>query len=125
MPTTGGRSEERRSLVGLRAICRRLPECVETTTFGHPTFQAGRKRTFAVLDDHEQPGMICLVFKADPVEQARLVDGVRFFRSKFGARHGWTAMRVDAKTDWRRARRHVLGSYRRVALKRMLAALDG
>ena len=38
----------------LRAICRRLPEVIETTTFGHPTFQAGKKKTFVVLDDHER-----------------------------------------------------------------------
>ena len=34
-------------------------------------------------------------------------------------------MRVDAETDWRRAGEHIVASYRRVALKRMLAALDG
>ena len=31
-------------------------------------------------------------------------DGVQFFMSKFGAKHGWTAMRVDARTDWRRVK---------------------
>jgi NAD(P)-dependent dehydrogenase (short-subunit alcohol dehydrogenase family) len=101
------------------------PSVIETTTFGHPTFQAGKKRTFVVLDDHEQPEMLCLVFKADRAEQAALVDGVRFFASKFGAKHGWTAMRVDARTDWRRAKALVVASYRRVALKRMVVALDG
>ncbi|HEX9161418.1 MAG TPA: MmcQ/YjbR family DNA-binding protein [Thermoanaerobaculia bacterium] len=108
----------------LRAICTALPECVETTTFSHPTFQAGKKRTFAVLDDHEQPGMMCLVFKADRGLQSDLVDGKRFFASKFGAKHGWTAMRVDARTDWRRAKTLIIASYRLVALKRMIAALD-
>jgi hypothetical protein len=69
--------------------------------------------------------MLCLVFKADRAVQAGLVDGVRFFASKFGAKHGWTAMRVDARTDWRYAKGLVVASYRRVALKRMVAALDG
>ena len=117
--------EEHEALAKLRAICRGLPESVETTTFGHPTFQAGKKRTFVVLDDHEQPGMLCLVFKAERAEQARLIDGVRFFASKFGAKHGWTSMCVGAKTDWRLAKRLVVASYRRVALKRMVATLDG
>ncbi len=93
-------------------------------TFGHPTFQAGKKRTFVVLDDHERAGMLCLVFKADRAEQARLVDGERFFPCKFGAKHGWTSMRVDAQADWRQAKELVVESYRRVALKRMVAALD-
>jgi hypothetical protein len=56
---------DRKGLEKLRAICSVLPESVETKTFGHPTFQGGKKRTFVVLDDHEQPGMLCLVFKAD------------------------------------------------------------
>ncbi len=115
--------EEHNALKELRAICSGLPECVETTTFGHPTFQAGKKRTFVVLDDHEQPKMLCLVFKADRAEQAELVDGVQFFLSKFGAKHGWTSMRVDARTDWRKAKGIVVASYRRVALKRMVALL--
>lgn len=34
-------------------------------------------------------------------------------------------MPVDARTDWRQAAELVVGSYRRVALKRMIAALDG
>jgi predicted DNA-binding protein (MmcQ/YjbR family) len=117
--------EQRIVLETLRAICSGLPESIETTTFGHPTFQAGKRRTFVVLDDHEQAGMLCLVFKADRAEQARLVDGVGFFASKFGAKHGWTAMRVSARTDWSQAKRLVVASYRLVALKRMVAALDG
>jgi predicted DNA-binding protein (MmcQ/YjbR family) len=122
---TGGRSLQLQGALGrLRDICHGLPETVETKTFGHPTFQAGKKRTFAVLDDHEQPGMLCLVVKLEPEEQARLLADEAFFPSKFGAKHGWTAMRVDADTDWLRAKRLVLSSYRLLALKRMLAALD-
>ena len=112
------------ALERLRRICRPLPGAIETTTFGHPTFQAGKKRTFVVLDDHEQPGTMCLVFKLGLDQQAGLVDDVRFFPSKFGAKHGWTAMRVDPKTDWKLASELVTASYRCVALKRMLAALD-
>lgn len=114
---------ERKALRELRNICSDLPEVVETTTYGHPTFQAGTKRTFAVLDDHEQKGMLCLVFKTDSAKQTALVDGRRFFPSKFGAKHGWTAMRIDAGTDWRVATSLVIESYRHVALKRMVAAL--
>lgn len=121
----GQSREEGRALDALRAICGVLPESVETRTFGHPTFQAGKKRTYVVLDDHERPDMLCLVFKADLAEQARLVDGEVFFPCKFGAKHGWTSMRVDARTDWAQAKELVVASYRRVALKRMVAALDG
>ncbi len=108
----------------VRGLCAGLPEVVETTTFGHPTFQAGKKRTFAVLDDHEQPGMLCLVLKLELEEQATRVDGKRFFPSKFGAKHGSTAMKLDSRTSWPLARGLILQSYRRVATRRMLAALD-
>ena len=121
--STRNDAAQRDALDRLRAVCTALPECNETKTFGHPTFQAGPKRTFAVLDDHEQPGMLCLVFKADPAEQAALVDGERFFLSKFGAKHGWTAMRVDTKTNWGQVADLVMASYRRVALKRAIREL--
>jgi len=121
--STRNDAAQRDALERLRAVCSALPECVETKTFGHPTFQAGPKRTFAVLDDAEQPGMLCLVFKADAAEQAALVDGDRFFLSKFGAKHGWTAVRVDKKTDWAQVADLVMASYRRVALKRALREL--
>lgn len=108
----------------LRAICLALPEVIETTTFGHPTFQAGKKRTFVVLDDHERDGVLCIVFKAAPAEQKELVRDPRFSPSKFGAKHGWTSMAVDAALDWKHVEELVTQSYRRLALKRMLAALD-
>ena len=111
------------ALERVREICRELPEVIETKTFGHPTFQAGKKRTFAVLDDHERQGILCLVLKLEIDEQAKLVDDKRFFPCKFGAKHGWTSMKVDGKTSWTLARRLILQSYRRVALKRMLLAL--
>jgi hypothetical protein len=60
-------SPEASILKRLRAICSQLPGVVETVTFGHPTFQAGKKKTFVVLDDHERDdGALCLVFKASP-----------------------------------------------------------
>ena len=120
----GYSTEVRLALARLRRACRLLPEAIETTTFGHPTFQAGKRRTFAVLYDHEQPDMLCLVFKAAPADQEHLVNNEDFFPSKFGAKHGWTAMRVNRLTDWPRARELVVASYRLVALKRMVTALD-
>src|SRR5258707_7556711 len=114
-----------RALETLRAICSVLPESIETMTFGHPTFQAGKKRTFVVLDDHEQRGLLCLVFKADRAEQAKLVDGKKFFPCKFGAKHGWTSLRVDARTNWPQAKELVVASYRRGVGTPMVAARDG
>jgi len=107
-----------------RGLCHDLPGSVETLTFGHPTFQAGPRRTYAVLDDHERRGSLCLVVKLDPAQQAALVDDDRYFPSKFGARHGWTAVLVDGSTDWRRLVELVVSSFRRVAPVRLVAELD-
>lgn len=102
MPTGHPSIQERRALERLRDICRTLPETVETTTFGHPTFQAGRKRTFAVLDDHEQPGMLCLVLKLEAAEQAHLIE-----REGLLPVQVWRQARVDGDA---RGRRHGLDS---------------
>jgi predicted DNA-binding protein (MmcQ/YjbR family) len=115
---------EKAVLERLRRICLALPEAVETTTFGHPTFQAGAKRTFAVLDDHECDGYLCIVFKASLAQQQELLEDTRFLPSKFGARKGWTAMKVEPGLDWQLVDRLVTASYRLVAVKRMLLALD-
>jgi predicted DNA-binding protein (MmcQ/YjbR family) len=108
----------------LRTICRRLPETIETTTFGHPTFQAGKKKTFVVLDDHERDGALCIVFKASLDEQKKLVGVAHFFPCKFGAKHGWTSLVVDAALDWKQVEALVIKSYRLLANRRMIAALE-
>jgi predicted DNA-binding protein (MmcQ/YjbR family) len=112
------------ALKRLRSICRHLPEVIETTTFGHPTFQAGKKKTFVVLDDHECEDALCIVFKLPLGDQAKLLKNRRFFPSKFGAKHGWTSMKVDATIDWNQVEALVTESYRLFANKRMLKALD-
>ena len=115
---------EQAVLKRLRAICRQLPEVIETTTFGHPTFQAGKKKTFVVLDDHECDDALCIVFKASPSEQKELIKQLRFFPSKFGAKHGWTSMKVDDALDWKQVESLITKSYRLLANQRMLIALD-
>ncbi|MHC5210668.1 MAG: MmcQ/YjbR family DNA-binding protein [Planctomycetota bacterium] len=108
-------------LVRLRSICRPLPEVRETLTFGNPTFQAGKK-TFAVLDTYE--GKRCIVFKAPGAVQRTLCRTGFYFPSPFGARHGWTGAWVRDDMDWAELEELLVGSYRLVALKRMLGELD-
>src|SRR5262249_10278522 len=118
-------SSQQAILKRLRAICNRLPGAIETTTFGHPTFQAGRKRTFLVLDDHERAdGGLCIVFRAALADQRQLTRDARFAPPKFGAKQGWTAMTVAPRLDWARVAALVTASYRLVAGKRMLAQLE-
>jgi predicted DNA-binding protein (MmcQ/YjbR family) len=109
-------------LARIRRICLRFPEVRETVKWGHPTFEAGKKM-FAVLDRYN--GRSCVAFRAAPDRlQAYLADE-RFFEAPYAARHGWLCLRADAPFDWREVEDLVRGSYRQVALKRMLAALEG
>lgn len=112
---------EKQILKRLRKICLALPEARETKTFGHPTFQAGKK-TFAVLEEYGGDLTIC--FKATRAEQRRLCRHSRFFVAPYTGKHGWTSLKMGGKIGWAEVERMVVGSYRLVALKRMLAALD-
>ena len=111
-----------RALTRLRQACLGLPEVRETTTFGNPTMQAGKK-TFAVLDSYQ--GRRCIAFKAEPAIQRRLCETEAYAESPFGARHGWTLAWVERGMDWKELGALLVHSYRLVALKRMLKALDG
>ena len=109
-------------LAELRKICLALPEARETTTFGHPTFQAGKK-TFAVLDEYQ--GEPCLVIKLELPHQQAVLKSPRFFPSPYGAKHGWVCLKTSGRFDLEEVRELCVESYRAVALKRMLARLDG
>jgi predicted DNA-binding protein (MmcQ/YjbR family) len=111
-----------RHLDRLRVFCLAFPEARETKTFGNPTFQAGTK-TFAIFDSYK--GTCCLAFKVTPDEQDMLCQQERFFVAPYTGKNGWTCLRLEGKVDWAEARRLIERSYRFVALKRMLAALDG
>ena len=105
----------------LRRICLGLPEVRETVKWGHPTFEAGRKM-FAVLDQYG--GWPCIAFRVAPERREALLADGRFFDAPYGARHGWICLYADGPIDRREIQQLLRDSYRLVALKRMLAALD-
>jgi predicted DNA-binding protein (MmcQ/YjbR family) len=113
--------EEAEVLSRLRETCLSLPEVRETTKWGHPTFEAS-KRMFAVLDCYE--GRACIAFRASSERQPVLLADERFFEAPYAARHGWVCLRTDSRLNWHEVETLLRESYRLVALKRMLAALD-
>jgi predicted DNA-binding protein (MmcQ/YjbR family) len=116
--------EPAKVLTRLRKTCLALPEAYETTSFGHPTFRAGKsgKKTFAVFENYRGEDTICL--KATLEDQALLVLDPRYFVAPYIGKHGWTSMRTAGALDWKEVKEMVLGSYRLVASKSMLAKLD-
>ena len=111
-------------LTRLRKVCLALPEAYETTSFGHPTFRAGRsgKKTFAVFENYRGEDTICV--KATPEDQTLLVLDPRFFVAPYIGKHGWTSMRTAGTIEWGEVEELVRESYRLVATKSMLAKLD-
>lgn len=110
-----------RTLAPLRKLCLSLPESSETSSWGHPNFKAG-KRVFCVLEVYR--GQLSLCLRPAPQSYPRLVKDPRFYVTPYIGSQGWLSLAVDGPLDWAEVRELVLESYRSVALKRMLAALD-
>lgn len=110
-------------LADLREVCLALPESVEVEAWGRPTFRAGNK-IFAVFegnDDHP----FGVIFKPDAAERPALLADPRFYSPAYWGPSGWLALDFTAATvDWKEVAELVETSYRQVALKRMLRALD-
>ena len=109
------------ALARFRRICLALPETTETDSWGHPNFRAG-KRTFAAFEwIKDRPSLACKL-GADQVDQLLLQDD-GFFATPYG-RGQWISVWADGSVDWPLIEELVELSYRAIALKRMLAALD-
>lgn len=111
-----------RVLERFRGLCLRLPETTETGSWGHPNFRAG-KRTFAAFEwIGDRPSM---AFRMDTAEtDLLLLQHDDFFATPYG-RGKWISIWADRKLDWPFVTDLLERSYRKVALKRMLAVLDG
>jgi predicted DNA-binding protein (MmcQ/YjbR family) len=110
----------------LRKICLALPESSEVEAWGRPTFRGGEK-IFAVFGgpDEKTQTSYCVIFKPDPEERPALVQDERFFSPRYWGPGGWLGLDFEAaKVDWQEVSELVDASYRQVALKRMIKALD-
>jgi predicted DNA-binding protein (MmcQ/YjbR family) len=117
-----GQSRNARLLKRLRTLCLALPETKEIEAWGHATFRAG-KPMFAVL--HGKPADPALALIVGHDRQDELLRDPRFFPTPYSAHHGWVSLRLDEPIDWDEIAALLREAYRKVALKRMLAALDG
>ncbi len=104
----------------LRSLCLSFPETTERSSWGHPNFRAG-KRTFATFEIIE--GRPSIAFRLPAVDVDRLLRGKGFFPTPYG-RGLWVSLWADRLLDWRFAAELLDRSYRTVALRRMLNALD-
>jgi len=107
-----------RTLAKLRRLCLSLPETSEVASWGHPNFRAG-KRIFAVLEVYKGQST------PDAATYRKLAKDERFYVTPYIGSQGWLSLKVEGPLDWREVQDLVLQSYRQVALKRMLALLEG
>jgi predicted DNA-binding protein (MmcQ/YjbR family) len=110
-----------RPVVGkLRALCLAFPETSETSSWGHPNFRAG-KRIFSAFEIAK--GRPSIAFRLEATDINRLLRNKSFFATPYGQGR-WASMWVDGPVDWRLVARLLECSYRVVANKRMITALD-
>jgi predicted DNA-binding protein (MmcQ/YjbR family) len=108
------------TLARLRSLCLSLPETSEAASWGHPNFKAGKK-TFVAFE--RVKGRASIAFRLEPDHVERLLQRKQFFATPYG-RGLWASVWADGPIDWRAVQDLVDRSYRVVALKRMLTALN-
>jgi predicted DNA-binding protein (MmcQ/YjbR family) len=104
----------------LRALCLAYPEASETAAWGHPNFKAGKK-TFVAFE--QVKGRPSIAFRLELHDVDRLLTRRGFFVTPYG-RGQWVSLWAEGKIDWKAVTDLVDRSYRVVAQKRMIAALD-
>ena len=110
-------------LADLRRVALAFPEAVEVEAWGRPTFRAGKK-IFAIFTGLNEENY-SVVFKPDDAERPALLDDPRFYVPPYWGPSGWLGLDfTKAKVDWQEVTELLESSYRHVALKRMLTALE-
>ena len=110
-------------LTDLRRLALAFPEAAEVEAWGRPTFRAGKKM-FAIFEGSDEHPFTVVV-KPEPGERDALLDDPRFFSPPYHGVLGWLSLDLTAAAvDWAEVHELLDASYRQVALKRMLAALD-
>ena len=104
----------------LRTLCLAYPETSETASWGHPNFRAGKK-TFVAFEPIK--GRPSIAFRLTSTEVERLLARRQFFVTPYG-RGQWVSLWAEGAIDWKAVTALVDRSYRLVAQKRMIAALD-
>lgn len=113
----------------LREIALALPEAEERVSHGRPTFRVSRQFTVYGGGERSPEGHVrhdhALLFVPEDGEVAGLDADERFFVPAYYGPSGWRAVDLDREdVGWDEVVELVDASYRTVANKRQLAALD-
>jgi predicted DNA-binding protein (MmcQ/YjbR family) len=107
----------------VRGLCVDLPDVVEVSAWGWPTFRVA-KRIFCVAGSaRERP--LAVSFKPDPDERLAYSQDARFFVPPYWGTVGWLAIDLDSPTrDWTEISELIETSYREIAPARLVRMLD-
>jgi hypothetical protein len=109
-------------LADVRRVCLALPETAEVEAWGRPTFRVGK--VFAVFSGTEEHPF-GVVFRPEEEERVPLTADRRFYSPPYWGPGGWLALDLSAaEVDWQEVAELVESSYRLVAPKRLVTALD-
>ena len=114
-------NRENRLLRQIRRQCLSLPETGEKASWGHPNFRAGN-RVFVTFEWIKRRPSIA--FRLSRTDVDLLLRRKGFFATPYG-QGKWVSLWADKTVNRTLVRRLVVQSYRLVALKRMIAALNG
>ena len=110
-------ADDDRFLAEVREVALAFPEATEVEAWGRPTFRAGKIFALFVEDG--------VIFKPEPEEREALVQDPRFSSPPYWGPGGWLQLDLAAgPVDWAEVAELLEGSYRQVALKRMVRELD-
>lgn len=108
------------------AICLGLREAVREVT-GHQFSFHIRKKVFAYfLDNHHGDGIVAVVCKVLPGDNAALVatDPARFYLPAYVGPRGWMGLRLDVgEVDWEEVTELITHSYVMVAPRKLAEAV--
>ncbi len=121
MPSTPTDPYER-----LRQLCLALPEVTERLSHGEPTWFVQGKKTFVTSSNHHHDDRVAFWCAASDGAQETLVteDPERFFVPPYVGHRGWLGVYLDVPVDWDQVADLVVDAYRRVAPRKLVAALD-
>ncbi len=109
----------------LRSICLGLPETTEKKAWGDPTWRVN-DRIFAMQKGNYARGRPSVWFKAPTGTQALALDRdpERIFVPPYVGHKGWLGYYLDGRIDWTFLADLIEDSYRSIAPKREVRALD-
>jgi hypothetical protein len=110
----------------LRQLCLALPEVTERLSHGEPTWFVQGKKTFVMSSNHHHDDRVAFWCAASDGAQETLVreDPERFFVPPYVGHRGWLGVYLDVPVDWDQVADLVADAYRRVAPRKLVAALD-